>query len=65
MNGKWLTADDIVSEITSAPDGATARAVLRRQPRELLEAVADLLYVDSWGLGTRKLIGQIITEARA
>ena len=60
-----LTADDLVTAITQAPDEASAMAVLADVPRTLLDEVADLVYIDPVGRSSAVVRRAIIREARS
>jgi len=59
------TADDYVTAITQAPSQDAALAILRGAGKRTLAAIADLLYVDDYGLSAARIARAIVAEARA
>jgi hypothetical protein len=63
-----LTPDDLVTAITNAPSESDAIAVLSGIPVALLNAVADLLYidpVDGHGRSSGMVRKAVVKEARS
>jgi len=60
-----VSADTIITRITEAGTPDEALAILERVSRARLEQVADLLYVDTWGMGPARIRSAILAEARA
>jgi hypothetical protein len=60
-----ITADDIVTQLTQAPDEAAALAVANGvRSRAMLDEVADLLYVDPYGRSSAVVRRAIAAGAR-
>jgi hypothetical protein len=59
------SADTIITRITEAPTKADALAVLSGISRQALEAVADQLYVDTFGKTVARVRSECVSEARA
>jgi len=60
-----VSADTIITRITEADTADEALAVLERVSRARLEQVADLLYVDTWGMSLASVRMACLAEARA
>lgn len=60
-----MTCDDYVTLVTDAPDQDAALAVLAPCTMRMLWEIADLIYVDPYGMGHRALRRAIVAEVRA
>lgn len=58
-------ADTIITRLVEARSEEAAHNIVVGRPRATLEAVADLLYVDPFGMSTKALCRAIVAEARA
>jgi hypothetical protein len=56
--------DDIITKITNAASKDEAMHIINAVPRDLLEKVADLLYIEPEGVSTLFLRREIVKTAR-
>lgn len=61
-----ITADEIITRVTNAPDNGTAFLVMQLvRSRRTLEEIADQLYIDYEGKRSDTIRKAIVKEARA
>jgi hypothetical protein len=60
-----MDVDTIITKITEAIDETSALAVLDGIPRVTLDAVADQLYIDSYGRSSAVVRRAIVREGRS
>jgi hypothetical protein len=60
-----MSTDDVITAITEADTADDALAVLERIPRQLLGAVADQLWIDTFGRSLATVRMLCLHEARA
>jgi hypothetical protein len=60
-----VTGDDLITSLVEAPSAQAADVIVKGAPHSAIYAAADLMYVDTDGMGMASVRRAVVREARA